>query len=415
MKRALAMVALVAAPLPAAAQSIAIVHAKAWTMLADAPVENATILIADGRIVSVKTGGAVPAGVTVIDAAGQPVTPGLMNGATQIGLTEVSSAQDTRDTVATGRASGPSFDVSYALNGNSTLVELARADGVTRALSFPGASETAPFSGQASTVRLRPGVDILDHARAAMVAVIGGGAWDKAAGSRAGQWGLLRASLDEARLPATSPVGDDALLNRRDVAAVRQVLAGAMPLAIVTHRESDIRQAAKLAQEYRIKVVIIGGSEAWRAADALAAAHVAVVLDPEANMPATFDQIGTRQDNAAILTRAGVTVAFGLVGGALEQNYNAGLVLREGAGIAVANGLTYIQALRAVTVNPAAIWAGRPATIAPGGAADLVVWDGDPLEPSSGAAAVIIEGRQVPVTTRQSALQQRYAPLAVAP
>ncbi|MBF7013918.1 amidohydrolase family protein [Novosphingobium resinovorum] len=325
-------------------------------------------------------------------------------------MVEVSAASDTRDySAAKDAGTGPSFDVSYALNGNSTLVGLARADGVTSALSFPGPSGIAPFSGMAAIARLRPGADILGKARAAMFAVIGGGAWDRQAGSRAAQWGLLRAALDEAKL-ATLPSGDEFALKRQDRLALRPVLQGAMRLAIVTHRESDVRQAVRLAGDYRIKVVIVGGAEAWRAADLLAKAHIPVVLDPEANLPSTFDQIGARQENAAILTRAGVKVAFGLVGGAVELSYNAGLALREGAGLAVAAGLSRIDALRAITVNPAAIWGGRATTLAPGSAADIVVWDGDPLEPSTGAAVVIIEGKRASLTTRQSELERRYAP-----
>lgn len=396
--------------MPVAAQEIAIVHAEAWTMTGDTPLNDATVLIDGDRIVSVTVAGGVPAGAQVIDAGGKPVTPGLINGATQLGLVEVSAASDTRDySAAKDAGTGPSFDVSYALNGNSTLVGLARADGVTSALSFPGPSGIAPFSGMAAIARLRPGADILGKARAAMFAVIGGGAWDRQAGSRAAQWGLLRAALDEAKL-ATLPSGDEFALKRQDRLALRPVLQGAMPLAIVTHRESDVRQAVRLAGDYRIKVVIVGGAEAWRAADLLAKAHIPVVLDPEANLPSTFDQIGARQENAAILTRAGVKVAFGLVGGAVELSYNAGLALREGAGLAVAAGLSRIDALRAITVNPAAIWGGRATTLAPGSAADIVVWDGDPLEPSTGAAVVIIEGKRASLTTRQSELERRYAP-----
>jgi len=404
----LAGAALIAA-IPAVAEPIAIIHAKAWTMQSAAPIGDATIVVDKGKVVSVQAGGAVPAGATVIDAAGQNVTPGVMNAATQVGLVEVSSADDTRDAAATGGTLGASFDVSAALNGNSALVDVARSDGMSRALIYPGASENVPFSGEAATIRLREGADILDRERVALFAVIGGNAWRKAAASRAAQWGILRAALDEARVPGT-PSSDQAILNRRDIVAVRQVLAGTIPLAIMTNRESDVRAAIKLAGDYHIRVVIVGGAEAWRAADALAAAHIAVVLDPDANLPNTFDQLGTRQDNAVILAHAGVTIAFGRVGGALQENYNAGLAVREGAGIAVSNGLPYGEALKAITVNPMAIW--RPGlaagAIAAGQDADLVVWDGDPLEPSTNAVAMLIEGRQVSLDNRQAALARRY-------
>jgi imidazolonepropionase-like amidohydrolase len=190
------------------------------------------------------------------------------------------------------------------------------------------------------------------------------------------------------------------------------VLAGREPLAIFTDRESDIREAIRFAHDFSVRVVIMGGAEAWRAADALAAARIPVVLDPQANMPTSFDELGNRLDAAAILQKAGVTVAFGMAGGAIEASYNAGLDLREGAGLAVANGMPYFEALKAITVNARSLWGGGDGTLAAGQPADLVVWDGDPLEPSTNALAVLIDGQPVSTDTRQRALEQRYLPLA---
>jgi imidazolonepropionase-like amidohydrolase len=385
-----------------AAQPVAIVHAKAWTMDAPAPLEDATIVVDGPRILSVQAHAAPPAGARLIDAAGQPVTPGLMNAATQIGLTEISSAAGTRDLAALGDL-GAAFDVSRGLNPNSALVELARSDGLTRAVSFPAASGVAPYDGLAAELRLRDGPDILGHAGAALFVTIGGNVWPKL-GARGAQWQVLREAMEKARPEGPEkPVAGAA-------AVLRRILAGAIPLAIITQRESDIRQAIQLAADFHVRVVIVGGAEAWRCADALAAAHVAVVLDPDTNLPYTFDQLGARQTNAAILEKAGVTVAFGLVGAALEENYNAGLALREGAGIAVSNGLPYIEGLKAITVNPLSIYDPGAAAghIAPGQAADLVVWDGDPLEPSTNARMVIVDGQPAHLKTRQDALVERY-------
>jgi len=404
------------AAMPAAAQTIAVTHAEAWTMESGEPVKDATIVIENGKIVSVTPGGGVPQDASVIDARGKPVTPGLVNGATQVGLIETASA-DTRDQGSTDdRSTG--FDPARALNGNSTLVDLIRADGITRALIYPAKSRHAVFAGEPVIARFRDGVDILGEREVAVFAVIGGGAWDKL-GSRAQQWAVLRKVLSDAQgAMAARDAGETRKRDRHGRAPgrgrrageelIRGVIAGETPLAIQTNRESDIREAIRLASDFGIRVIIVEGAEAWRAADALAAANIPVVLDPSTNLPGGFDELGSRQDNAAILKRAGVKVAFGLAGGKIHTNYNAGMALREGAGIAVANGLPYADALRAVTVNPLSIWSKGGGTLSAGADADLVVWDGDPLEPSTNATAVIVEGRRVSARSRQDLLAERY-------
>ena len=410
MKRVLAALAMLAA-LPAQAETVAIVNARAWTMTAATPIENATIVALDGKIVSVAAAGAVPAGARVIDAAGRIVTPGLVNAATQLGLSEVSGARETNDQSVASGALGAAFDIQYALNANSTLVAQARADGVTEAMVFPGGSASAPFQGRGALVHLKPDGDILDRAQAALFVRVGSGTSDKAGGSRAAQWQLIRNALDEARAPqGIDP--RERLLGRLDRASLAPVLDRRIPLVIAAERESDIRQAIALADDYGIRIVILGGAEAWRARTDLAAKRIPVVLDPMLNLPYSFDQIGARLDNAALLSEAGVKIAFTVPGAGIHLSYNAGSALREGAGIAAANGLPYAAALRAITRSGAEIWGAddRQGNIAPGKAADLVIWDGDPLEPSSGPAVVLIGGREAADTSRQSALRDRYRP-----
>lgn len=398
---------------PLAAETIAIVHARAIPV-AGPPVEDATIILAGGHIQSVQAHGTVPSGSKVIDAAGRFVTPGLVGAATQIGISEVLSADDTTDQSVTSGPLGPAFDVQYAINSNSTLLPVARTDGLTRAMIFPGGGTTIPFSGMGAVVRLRSSGDILERPRAAMFSVIGNGTQSRAGGSRAAQWALLRNALGEARRLASAPrvtIPRDQLLGRQDAEALLPVVSGRMKLVIQANRESDIRQAIRLASDERVAVVIMGGAEAWRAATELAAAHIPVILDPQADLPQTFDSIGARLDNAALLSRAGVTIAFSVSGNGIYLSYNAGLDMREGAGIAVANGLAYAAALAAITAAPAQIWGiERAGTLAVGADADVVIWDGDPLEPSSAPIAVFVDGVQASLATRQSALRDRYAP-----
>ncbi|MBV8157700.1 MAG: amidohydrolase family protein, partial [Dyella sp.] len=226
---------------------------------------------------------------------------------------------------------------------------------------------------------------------------------------------LLRNALDEAKTynPSRSaPLPRDQLQNAMNIAAVRAMLDTHMPLAIRATRESDIRQAVALARDYRLRLIVIGGSEAWRCADLLAANKVAVVLDPEADIPWTFNDLGSRADSAALLAKAGVLIAFSVSGNTIQLSHNAGSAVREGAGLAVASGLPYAEALRALTVNPAHMFdiADHYGSMARGQDADLVVWDGDPLEPSSAASVVFVRGVQAGRVTHQSLLRDRYAP-----
>jgi len=401
------------ASMPAGAETIAIVGAKLYTMASEAPVDEGTVVWQDGRIVAAGAGVEVPAGARRIDGRGRIVTPAFFNSATQLGLTEVSSVSATNDHAASSGPLGAAFDIQFALNPQSLAVRQAAADGLGRAVTFPTSSPESPFAGFGALLRLG-GDPMLERPRLAMFAEVGGQSPSRAGGSRSAQWQLMRAALDEARTlrvgsRATAP--RDSAFSHAELAALKSVLDGSLPLVIDANRESDIRQAIALASDYRVRVVVKGGLEAWRAADALAAARIPVVLDPSVNLPLYFDELGARADAAARLQRAGVLVAF-RVNLSVHTNYNAGFALREVAGLAAANGMDRGAALAAVTINPALIWgvAGRCGSLAPGLDADLVLWDGDPLEPLSSPVAVFLHGREVTQDTRQSELRERYRP-----
>jgi imidazolonepropionase-like amidohydrolase len=417
--RALAALALGAA-LAGGAQAqaaMAIVHAKLYTMESGQPIEDATIVVRDGTVQSVGASLAPPADARVVDAGGHIVTPGLMSAGTQLGLLEISSVPDTRDHALASGPLGAAFDTQYALNANSTLLAHARGDGLTRALSFPDGSPVAPFLGQAALLRLGSDpADLLERARVAMFVKVGGGAAASAGGSRSASWILLRNALEEARrykAPASGVAGPrDQVLGRLDAEALGPVVAGRTPLAILADRESDIRQALRLHDETRLPVIVYGGAEAWRVADELAARRIPVVLDPTLNLPGTFDALGARLDNAALLHAAGVRIAISV--SAFQRTYNAGSGARLGAGLAVANGLPWIEGLRALTTAPAAIYgmSDHYGSVRPGLDADLVVWDGDPLEPASSPLRVWVRGVEVePDDPRQRELARRYSPL----
>lgn len=417
MKALVSVVALLAAASAARAQDIAVVHAKAYVQPGAPPLADATLVIHDGRIAAVGAGLAPPPGAQVIDAQGRIVTPGLMNSSTRLGLVEVDSTDDSIDNAVKSGPLGASFDVQYALNPDSDLIAVARSDGLTRAISLPSGSADAPFAGQGAALRLSDDADVLDRPHIAEAVVVSGMTASRAGGSRAAEWRILRNALDEAKAyrDGRKPLEPrDQLLNHLDAEALIPVVEGKVPLAISTQRESDIRQAIALAHDYGVRVVVVGGAEAWRVADLLAAARIPVVVDPFANLPYSLDEIGARFDNAAILQRAGVTVAFALTDGlsSIYNSYLAGEALRQAAGLSVANGMSWDQALAAITVNPARIWglSDHYGTLTTGQDADLVIWHGDPLDVSSWPEAVFIRGRAQSLVTRETALRDRYAP-----
>jgi imidazolonepropionase-like amidohydrolase len=407
------------AAMACSAQTIAIVDATAYIVPGEPAVKNATIVASNGKVQASGAHVAIPSGAKVIDARGAIVTPGLMNSDSQLGLVETGTA-DTADAAVTSGPFGASFDIEYSLNPNSTLLPIARADGLTRATVQPTGSATPPFDGYGAVLRLSEGANILDVPKAAMAATVGGMVAPQSGGSRAAEWLLIRAALDAARerlSASTSTRGmqpQDAaqqpIFSARNLAALVPVLQRKIPLVVTAYRESDLRQAIALADEERIHVVIVGADEGWRVADLLAAHRIPVVLDPYASSPATYDQIGARLDNAALLDHAGVTISFKAT--FVHVSYNAGIAIRIGAGIAVANGLPWDHALKALTINPAITWgiADHYGTLRPGMDADLVLWDGDPLEPSSAPALVLVRGKQVSLETRQTDLEKRYHP-----
>jgi imidazolonepropionase-like amidohydrolase len=169
-------------------------------------------------------------------------------------------------------------------------------------------------------------------------------------------------------------------------------------------RAADIRTTLRLASEYGLWAVLQGVAEGWIVADEIAAAKVPVLLDPFENLPGDFDSLESRADNALLLHRAGVTVAFTLQGEA-----HRAARLRQAAGIAVANGFPYDEAIAAITRVPAEIF-GSPeiGRLRVGGRANLVIWTGDPLELGSFARQVFVGGREVDLRSRQDALTERY-------
>lgn len=416
--RALLMVAAAClAATASSAQTIAITGGKVYSV-ASAPVENATVLIRDGKIVAVGTNVSIPSGATRIDASGKWVTPGLVNAGTQLGVVEIGAVAETRDVNARGRDDiAAAFTVYEALNPASQLIPAAREDGITTVLIHPG---NGLFAGQSAVVDLVTGnvSDMVVRSSAAMVADLTS-ARGVNADSRGEMLLRVREILDDARTYArrradferaqTRPFA----ATRLDLEALQPVLAGRIPLLVAVDKASDIQAVMKIAKDFGIRLVIGGGAEAWMVADELAAAKVPVLTGAMNNIPSSFSALGTRQENAALLRRAGVVVALvGNAGGGDEETFNVRNVRYE-AGNGVAYGMTWDDALRAITLAPAQIFgvADRVGTLEAGKVANVVVWSGDPFDFTTRAEHVIVHGKEYHDVSRQDLLTERYKTL----
>jgi imidazolonepropionase-like amidohydrolase len=239
------------------------------------------------------------------------------------------------------------------------------------------------------------------------------------AGARAQVVGKLRRLLDDTRYYAAHKAdfnrgaSRELSAGRADLEAMIPVVEGRLPLIISAERSSDIRTALDIAKEYGLKIIIGGGTEAWMLADQLAAAKVPVLTGAMNNIPYSFAMLGARQDNAAILRKAGVEVGIiGNAGGGDEELFNVRNVRYE-AGNAVGYGMSWDDALRAITLAPAQIFgvADKIGSLRPGTEANVVVWDGDPFEFATRATQVFIRGQLQTGPSRQDLLVQRYLSL----
>ncbi|MXO75314.1 amidohydrolase family protein [Altererythrobacter aerius] len=431
---------------PTVAQDFAITNATVATGDGSEPVQGATVIVRGGRIVAAGAGAAIPAGMQVIDGTGKWVTPGLFLAMTSLGLLDADGVGESNDTAARNSPFGAALDVVPALNPASQHVRVARDGGITRASVFPVPASSI-FGGQGALVDLGADGDMVVRPRAFQLVALGEYGARLAGGSRTSAHAVLRNALREARQygadsrvipggsrPATISTGDDipidtrlvdtqaerddVLLTRFDAAALVPVVNGQQPLYVAVERESDIRSVLALRSEFpRLRLVLVGASEGWRAADEIAAANVPVIADPVDDLPSSFEQLAATQSNVGRMVRAGVKVALGgLAGTTGDQPRN----LKQFAGNLVAltkvpgaTGLSWGEAFAAITSVPAEIsgLGSRAGVLAPGAAGDVVVWSGDPLENASAPERVFIDGVEQPRDGHQKRLGDRYRDL----
>jgi len=421
--RSIAAAFLLATAAPAGAQTFAIVNGTVALGDGSQPIPNGTVVIRDGRIVA--AGGMrmkLPAGTQVIDATGKWVTPGIVAGFSRLGLADVDLSAEGADDTNNNGPFNAAIDVVPAINPLYQTVGVNRADGVTRALVAPSAGKSI-FAGQGAVIDTGADMDPITAARKFQFVELGETGKDKAGGSRASAYVLFRNALREAAelsgvarpIAVRHQRSEDVLLTRFDAAALLPVLQGKQYLFVHVERASDILQVLELKQEFRaLKIVLVGASEGWMVADRIARSEIPVIASAVNDLPASFEQLAATQSNVGRMRSAGVNVSIGMIDDSdtrnlfMERQYAANLVgLQKVPG---ATGVSWGEALAMITSRPAQAvgMGGEIGSLAPGRRADVVIWSGDPLEGSSAAEQVYIDGVRQPLETHQTRLRDRY-------
>ena len=390
------------------AQSIVIKNA----MIFDGINDNAftgNILIEDGVIKKVSKSSIQ--GDTIIDAEGKIVTPGFIVSNTDIGIVEIGALSVTKDDQSSIYSIG--FSIHDAFNPNSTRIPWNRSNGITSAITLPR-DTSSPIGGLGSFFTLNGSLQIDSLPDMAMIGRIGG----SSSSSRSEMLALtddilsfassldskdMKSNADINQIINDSPLADYLELQSRDVKALFRLIDDKLPLIIRANRATDILKLLEMKKKYNLNLIIMGAQEASLVAKQISSSNTPLIINPINNIPGSFDELASNINLSSRLEAEGIKLIFSSGGG---QNSH---LVRQGAGIAVANGMSYGGAIRALTSNVADSFniASR-GLIKPGNIADLVIWEADPLEPSSMPEKVFINGVDMDLTTRSTRLRDRY-------
>ena len=400
----------------ASAETIAITGGKLVIGDGSAPIDDGTVVIRDGNVMAAGSAIAIPAGARRIDASGKWVTPGIFAGFSRLGLSEVDAVNGTNDKSGGKSGFSAGIDIAPAIDPYRTPIAVNRSTGVTRAVVAPDAGENM-FAGQGAIADLGADSSPITKARAFQFVEFGEAGADLTGGSRAGTFATFRAMLREAQEYAANKAGfDDELLRAEDARALLPLLRGETRLLIHVEGANDINNLIALGKEFPgIKMVFVGASEGWRVAENIAAAGIPVIASALNHLPASFEMVGATQSNIGRMKDAGVQVAIGMINDRdshqlrYSTQYAGNLVSLEH--VPGATGLTWDEAFAAISSVPADIMGlgEKLGSLKAGRVADVVIWDGDPLELSSAPTTVIIDGVEQPLANRQQRLRDRYA------
>ncbi len=407
------------------AGTFAITNARIVTV-SGATIENGTVVISGGKITAVGANVSIPSGAERIDGKGMSVFPGMIDAATNMGLIEIPGGVRASVDVAETGDVNPNAKAIKGINPNSSHINVTRVNGITTVLSIP---TSGTISGQAAVINLNGATQdamavisefglVINFPRISTFA-----GFTPGVGPRIIEFGEAVKRRDK-NLEDLKKMFEDALNyakvqeayakdkslpyppNDLKMEAMIPYVRGEKPIIFTAERERDIRGVAKFVGEMKIKGIIVGGAEAWKAADDLKKNNIPVIFTNIYNLPANpddpYDYYYSAPGN---MQKAGVKFAV--------STGNDGAEVRDlpyQAGIAGAFGLGKEEALKSVTIYPAQILgiADKYGSIETGKMANIVVADGDILDPRTNIKYLFIDGRMLPLTSRHTELFEAF-------
>ena len=361
------------------------------------------ILISGSKISSIGNDLIINGKTQVIELNGLPVTPGLISPMSNLGIVEINALDVTRDDESDILKAG--FSIFNAFNPHSTGIPWNRSNGVTSAITSPGSSDF-PMFGLASYFILDGSLEIKGLRDIAMFGRMG-----SSYGSRAETLAVLESLLELGQKASIMPVeeiletrlADQLELQAQDILALNNLVNNDLPFVLETNRAVDILQAIALKKKYGLNLILSSVEEAPMVINQLKASNIPVIIDPMDNIPDSFDELGSSLMLGKILDQAGIKIMF-----STQRSHNYHL-MRQGSGNAVAYGMSYESAIRGMTHTVAETFnLGNRGSLVEGKIADIVVWDADPLEPSSFPKFIFIDGKPQALTSRSTRLTERY-------
>jgi imidazolonepropionase-like amidohydrolase len=376
---------------------IAVKAEKIYT-LAGEPITNGIVLIRDGKIekIGVAESVKIPSGYSIYEA--KVVTPGLVDPRSVVGLSGALNIPTDQDQLEKSNPIQPDLRAIDAYNPDDTLVGYLRINGVTTIHTGHGIG--ALVSGQTMVAKTKPGlIDAVTLVPVEMLAMSLGNTVEgnfTSPGTKSKEIALLRTELLKAQAYEKKLGSKDSTkLPARDLGMemLVKLMHGDIKALVSANKATDIMSAIRLAKEFKLKLVIEGAAEAYRLIPEIKSSGAEVIVHPTMGRPYD-DMANMTMENAAILTKAGITIS-------IESGYEGYVpktrVILFEAAVAAANELPYEEALKAITINPAKLLGldKRIGSIEKGKDGDIVLYDGDPFEYTTHVCKVIIDGQLV--------------------